>query len=43
MPIPSNQVLYNKVKEEVMKTYKKSSAYSSGAIVKEYKKKRRRI
>ena len=38
MPNPSNQVLYNKVKEEVMKKYKKSSAYSSGAIVKEYKK-----
>lgn len=38
MPIPSNQELYNKVKEAVMKKYKKSSAYSSGAIVKEYKK-----
>jgi len=38
MPTPTNQVLYDKVKEDVMNRYKKPSAYASGAIVKEYKK-----
>jgi len=37
MPIPVDDDLYQKVKEHVMSKYKKSSAYSSGAIVKLYK------
>lgn len=36
MPIPENQKLYNQVKEDSKKIYKKSSAYRSGYIVKEY-------
>lgn len=38
MPIPTDIKLYNETKEKIMNIYKKSSAYSSGAIVKEYKK-----
>ena len=37
MPIPVDKELYDVVKEYVMSRYKKSSAYSSGAIVKNYK------
>jgi len=38
MPIPLNQDLYDEVKEKIMKSYKKNSAFASGAIVKEYKR-----
>lgn len=38
MPIPANQELYDSVKEKIMKSYKKNSAFASGAIVKEYKR-----
>jgi len=38
MPIPNDEVLYNKVKREANELYKKHSAYKSGWIVKEYKK-----
>jgi hypothetical protein len=38
MPIVVNQELYNKVKQEADEHYKKSSAYKSGWIVREYKK-----
>lgn len=38
MPIIANQKLYNEVKNDADKIYKKSSAYKSGWIVKEYKK-----
>lgn len=37
MPIIEDQVLYNKVKDEADRIYKKSSAYKSGWIVKTYK------
>ena len=37
MPTPTNPELYNKAKEIADKTYKKSSAYKSGFIVKKYK------
>jgi len=37
MPTPLNPELYNKSKEIADKTYKKSSAYKSGFIVKKYK------
>lgn len=37
MPKPLNQTLYDKVKKEADKVYKKSSAYKSGWIVKTYK------
>jgi len=37
MPIPKNIELYNFVKHEADKIYKKSSAYKSGFIVKKYK------
>ena len=38
MPIPKDKILYNKVKKDADKIYKKSSAYKSGYIVKTYKK-----
>ena len=38
MPIIANQELYDEVKKEADQIYKKSSAYKSGYIVKEYKK-----
>lgn len=38
MPTPTNPALYQQVKQEVMKRYEKPSAYASGAIVKEYKR-----
>ena len=38
MPIIDNQKLYDKVKLQADTIYKKSSAYKSGYIVKEYKK-----
>jgi hypothetical protein len=38
MPIPTNQDLYDEVKEKIMTSYKKNSAFASGAIVKEYKR-----
>jgi uncharacterized short protein YbdD (DUF466 family) len=38
MPIPTDNNLYDETKKDIMKIYKKSSAYSSGAIVKQYKK-----
>jgi hypothetical protein len=37
MPTPSNQELYEKVKQEANKVYSKPSAYKSGWIVKRYK------
>lgn len=37
MPIPSDPLLYNSVKETADKIYKKPSAYKSGFIVKRYK------
>lgn len=37
MPVPADPVLYEKVKKKIMKSYKKPSAFASGAIVKEYK------
>ena len=37
MNIPMNMNLYNKVKEQADKIYKKPSAYKSGYIVKKYK------
>lgn len=38
MPVPLNETLYNQVKQKIMKSYKKNSAFASGAIVKEYKR-----
>ena len=38
MPIPTNPELYEQVKQKIMKSYKKNSAFASGAIVKEYKR-----
>lgn len=38
MPIPKDKPLYNKVKKDADKIYKKPSAYKSGYIVKTYKK-----
>lgn len=38
MPTPKNQKLYNEVKDFIMSRYKKNSAFASGAIVKEYKR-----
>ncbi len=38
MPKPTNQKLYDKVKAENKKKVPKHSAYSTGMIVKEYKK-----
>lgn len=38
MPKPANQQLYDEVKQRIMKSYKKNSAFASGAIVKEYKR-----
>jgi hypothetical protein len=37
MPTPADPELYEKVKRKIMKSYKKNSAFASGAIVKEYK------
>jgi len=37
MPTPNDKKLYNKVKIEADKIYKKPSAYKSGYIVKKYK------
>lgn len=38
MPTPTNPKLYEAVKKKIMKSYKKNSAFASGAIVKEYKR-----
>lgn len=38
MPTPTNQKLYDEVKDFIMSRYKKNSAFASGAIVKEYKR-----
>ena len=38
MPIPKNQILYNEIKKKADSIYLKPSAYKSGYIVKEYKK-----
>ena len=38
MAEPLNKQLYEDVKEKIMKSYKKNSAFASGAIVKEYKR-----
>jgi hypothetical protein len=38
MPHPKNEYLYQQVKKKIMKSYKKPSAFASGAIVKEYKR-----
>lgn len=37
MPTPTDQILYDKIKQEITSKYK-PSAYRSGLIVKEYKK-----
>ena len=37
MPVVENIQLYNKVKQEADKIYKKPTAYKSGWIVKTYK------
>ena len=37
-PTPTNMKLYNQVKEEIYKKYPKHSAYRSGLLVQEYKK-----
>tara|TARA_R110001592_G_scaffold357706_1_gene661350 strand:+ start:209 stop:562 length:354 start_codon:yes stop_codon:yes gene_type:complete len=38
MPTPTNKSLYEKVKKEIYSKIKKHSAYRSGLVVKEYKK-----
>ena len=38
MPEPTDKQLYEKVKEEIYKTYPKHSAYRSGLLVQEYKR-----
>lgn len=38
MPIPTDPKLYQDVKDFIMSRYKKNSAFASGAIVKEYKR-----
>jgi hypothetical protein len=38
MPIPSNKELYEQVKKEVYHKYPKHSAYRSGLLVQEYKR-----
>ena len=38
MPVPLNENLYREAKQKIMKSYKKNSAFASGAIVKEYKR-----
>ncbi len=38
MPTPTNPKLYEEVKDFIMSRYKKNSAFASGAIVKEYKR-----
>ena len=38
MSIPINKKLYEEVKEEIFKKYPKPSAYRSGLLVQEYKK-----
>ena len=38
MPIPTNKKLDDEVKEEIYKTYPKHSAYRSGLLVQEYKR-----
>ena len=38
MPEPSDQTLYNKTKRYIYKKYPKHSAYRSGLLVQEYKK-----
>lgn len=38
MPTPTNPKLYEEVRDKIMKSYKKNSAFASGAIVKEYKR-----
>ena len=38
MPTPKDKKLYEEVKEEIYKHYPKHSAYRSGLIVQEYKK-----
>ena len=37
-PVPNNKSLYNKVKSEIYAKIPKHSAYRSGMVVKEYKK-----
>jgi hypothetical protein len=39
MPTPTNPKLYEASKKKIMASYKKNSAFASGAIVKEYKQK----
>jgi hypothetical protein len=38
MPTPTDPKLYQEVKDFIMSRYKKNSAFASGAIVKEYKR-----
>ena len=38
MPVPLNLELYDNAKKKIMASYKKNSAFASGAIVKEYKR-----
>ena len=38
MPVPTNKKLYEEVKEEIYKKYPNHSAYRSGLLVQEYKR-----
>ena len=38
MPLPNDEKLYNKTKQYIYKKYPKHSAYRSGLLVQEYKK-----
>jgi hypothetical protein len=38
MPLPNDEKLYNKTKKYMYKKYPKHSAYRSGLLVQEYKK-----
>ena len=38
MPIPSNKELYEQVKKDIFQKYPKHSAYRSGLLVQEYKR-----
>ncbi len=39
MSVPNDKKLYNKIKTEIFKKYPKNSAYRSGMLVQEYKRK----
>jgi len=38
MPLPSNKELYEQVKKEIFQKYPQHSAYRSGLLVQEYKR-----